>query len=217
MAGLATVDVYDPAADRWSQGPPLPKAFTGGLDATFLSDGRLVVVGRAGDPSKVESWTLPPAGSDWAPAGTIEWRDGTFDIAAAGSDLLVVGIVREGERTVRPRLVRFDPAGGTAAELAAPTVAIWPGSFVALADGRFALLAGALSVFDSGGGLALRRVDVYDPAADRWSYLTSLPEPRAGSGVAVDADGRLWVVGGESVVEDVAPPRPTATVFVWAP
>lgn len=216
-ADILASDICDPAADRWRDGPPLPKTFVGGLDATFLADGRLVVVGRTQDPTKAELWVLAPSGSSWSQIGTVDWRDGPFDIAASGDDLLMVGIVREGEHTAAPRLVRLDPATGAAQELARPTIAVWPGSLMALPDGRFALLGGALAAFDSGGGIALRRVDVYDPAADRWSYLTSMPEARAGGGVAVGADGRIWVVGGEPVLEDVAPPRPTSSVFVWAP
>src|SRR5947207_3418980 len=65
------------------------------------------------------------------------------------------------------------------------------GTLVAGADGRLSAAG-----FDYQSG---RQLWAYDPAADAWQSLPTLPgPPRAGAAVAAGPDGRIYVMGGGS-------------------
>ncbi len=70
----------------------------------------------------------------------------------------------------------------------------------AVVDGRIYAAGGRLSAADAGAPLSrtIAEVDVFDPSRGSWSTLSSdLPSPRAGT-TAVQLDGELVVLGGES-------------------
>jgi N-acetylneuraminic acid mutarotase len=70
----------------------------------------------------------------------------------------------------------------------------------AVVDGRIYAAGGRLSAADAGEPLSrtVAQVDVYDPASGTWSTLdANLPTPRAGT-AAVQWNGQLVVLGGES-------------------
>jgi hypothetical protein len=93
--------------------------------------------------------------------------------------------------------VIFDPVGGEAA--LGPSSGVEQGCHLPtpLLDGRVAFLGGG-TVDEVGNfdGLALRIVDVFDPAAGTWERWPDLREPRWYPGMARLADGRLLLCGG---------------------
>jgi N-acetylneuraminic acid mutarotase len=64
------------------------------------------------------------------------------------------------------------------------------------------------------GRTALRSVEIYDPATNRWSTGARMPEGRHGMGAALGADGRIYVVGG---AVSYSSPRAEDDVFVYDP
>jgi hypothetical protein len=62
------------------------------------------------------------------------------------------------------------------------------------------------------GRTALRSVEIFDPATDRWSQGARMPEGRHGMGAALGADGRIYVVGG---AVSYSSPRAEDDVFVY--
>ena len=72
----ARVDIYDPATDTWSSGPPLPKGHSHAEGATFVHDGRIYMAGghttKPGESKQVDAdiLALSPGGA-WELAGTL--------------------------------------------------------------------------------------------------------------------------------------------------
>ena len=72
----ARVDIYDPATDTWTSGPPLPKGHSHGEPATFVHDGRIYMAGghttAPGESKQVDAdiLALSPGGV-WEVVGTL--------------------------------------------------------------------------------------------------------------------------------------------------
>ncbi len=185
-----TVEVYDPARDRWEARRPLPMPLhhmnaaavgsklyvTGALAA---NDFRAVGVTYEYDPS-ADAWTprtpMPP--------GT---ERGASGVAVMGTRIYVAGGLR----------------GSSVADFSAYDVAMdrWE-SLPAMPGPRDHLVAGAVGgVFFAIGGRGpavglTGRVDAFEPNAKAWSSRKPMPTPRAGCAAGVVAD-RIIVVGGE--------------------
>ena len=157
---LSHVLVYDPAADRWSEGAHIPAHRRRGASGVVLHDGVVYLVGgnRRGHNS-----------------GYVAWLDA------------------------------FDPATGKWTEL--PDAPHARDHFhAAVIDGKLYAAGGRRSAHDTGNGMShtVGAVDVYDIRTGRWSTSSApLPTPRAGAASAV-VDGRLLVIGGESVRQQAA-------------
>lgn len=157
---LSTILLYDPVADRWSEGAPIPAHRRRGAAGVVLHDGVVYLVGgnRRGHMS-----------------GYVPWLDA------------------------------FDPATGKWTEL--PDAPHARDHFhAAVIDGKLYAAGGRRSAHDTGNAMShtVREVDVYDIAAKRWRTAPApLPTGRAGSATAV-VDGRLLVLGGESMTQVAA-------------
>lgn len=62
-------------------------------------------------------------------------------------------------------------------------------------DGRIYVIGGE-NRFDDTGFSQINEVDVYDPAANSWSTVASMPTPRYGIAAVLGPDGRIYVFGG---------------------
>ena len=72
----ARVDVYDPEADAWTSGPPLPKGHSHAEGGTFVHGGRIYMVGghttKRGETKQVDADILALApGGQWEVVGTL--------------------------------------------------------------------------------------------------------------------------------------------------
>jgi N-acetylneuraminic acid mutarotase len=88
----------------------------------------------------------------------------------------------------------FDPASKAWTKkrpMAAPAHHI----MAAPANGKIYVFGGFVSGSDSGAWKPSNRSWEYDPALDQWVELPPLPTPR-GAGYAVEANGKLYVIGG---------------------
>ncbi len=188
---LASAELYDPAADRWTAAAPL----AGGRAnhrAVLLTDGRvLIVAGRravAPDAELASAEIYDPVSDRWAPAGalaTARARPATALLPDGG--VLVVGGYQD-------RGTRDDPGTLATAERYDPRANAWHPA-APMARRRYEPVAASLpdgGVLVAGDGPTER----YDPVADRWSpagdqgflaaRVTATPLP----------DGRVLIVGG---------------------
>jgi hypothetical protein len=86
---LATAEIYDPSADRWSQTTPMP-ARRAGAGAALMSDGTVVLVG-GGDRTR-RALRYDPAKAAWSMfAATAFPHTGTHAIALAGDRVIALG------------------------------------------------------------------------------------------------------------------------------
>ncbi len=188
-AVVASVEVYDPAANTWRSAAPVPVplhhanvAAQGGrlYVLGFLAGGSFLADGRAfGYDPVANAWT--PRAS--MPAGTQRGASGTAEL---GGRIFVAGGFRGGGSVTDFSV--YDPAADA-----------WT-ALPALPAARDHLGAGAIggSFFAVGGrnGPNTARLDAFDPATASWSARAPMPTARGGVAATV-VNGRLLVFGGE--------------------
>lgn len=192
-------EVYDPRTGRFSVAGELPpldwspltalgyrringtRAYAGSLVA--LGDGSALLVGES-----------------------IFWSDYVEDEAGGGSTGWGYYV----------RTLRFDPSSDEWTEVdrsvlvdrfledadrrleQVATGHVLPGALAArMADGKVLVAGGLSSLGDYDvDAVASEKAWTYDPAADTWAALPSLPEPRVGGAAIALADGSIVLVGG---------------------
>ena len=181
---LDVVEVYDPKARTWSKAAPIPEKR--GWFGCALLDGKAYCVG--GKRVRTQEEKDKSSNKD-----QYEFRASLniYDIPAnrwtTGAPL---GAPRAGLKAVACGSGRSSRESATAEQHDSGEGA--PGPSVP----RTPPTGG--KVFAIGGNSpqgALNNVDVYDPAADKWTPGTPLPEGRMAPGVAALAD-RIFVIGG---------------------
>ena len=187
---------YDPAIDSWKGGEALPVPVQRAMSVTW-QDTPVVLGGWRTEGADTEVATdqvwrvvnsrwveLPPLLQPRAAAAAAVW----------GDRIVVTGGVDANGRVLNTTEV-YD---GTGWKLGAPMPT--PRQLLAAAsDGKLVYAVGGTD------GTDLTTVEAYDPAADTWTTMPALPEPRNDFGVAI-TDARLVAVGG------VAGGRPLKTV-----
>lgn len=200
---LAEVHVYDPAADRWSAGPPIPADRRRGGAGAVVHDGQIYVVAgiRNGHTSGHVAWldAFDPRTGAWrrladAPRARDHFQAGVIDgkLYAAGGRRSSAGTGQPFELTV-PEVDVYDFATGRWTTL--PPAANIPtpraGSTTAVLDGRLLVLGG-----ESGAQQAAHaEVEAYDPRTGRWAALAPMTQGRHAT-QAVVHDGRVYVAAG---------------------
>lgn len=119
---------------------------------------------------------------------------------------------------------RVDFSAGTATPIASMGVARVFHATVALDDGRV-LVAGGSKAFTAGDPLGFPAaltgnftdtLELYDPIADTWSTVATLPTPRTAIGATLLPDGRVLLTGGIAQPAGQAA-QATAGCFVFDP
>lgn len=184
---VATVEVYDIAADAWERGPDLPvavnHAMAVALDETvYVLGGYLAVGGPSDQAFALEDgrWNaLPPMPEPRAAGGA----------AVASGRIYVVGGV--GPDGVADNTMVFDPNSAQWTMVAGLERPREHMGVAGLADRIYAVggRAGSLAGFND--------TEVYEPAADSWSSLPPLPTPRGGMAATATSNGFVVAAGGE--------------------
>ena len=202
------VQVYDPAANRWTLGASMP--FAAGSSSSAVIGGKVYVAGGivgSSTTSRVarydpatNSWTelAPmPAGRNHAAAGTDGRKLYVFGGRGPGSG--DSNTVANGFDTVQV----YDPAINRWTSSATPGSTIRPlpqarggGGKAVFANGEFHVIGG--ETFDGPGATPNRvyhRVDVYNPTTNTWRLGPSMPTARHGIFPLLFAN-RVYVAGG---------------------
>lgn len=191
VGDVASVEAYDPATNRWSARSPMPVA--NGIFGTGVVHGIVYVVG--GD-RRNRLFAYDPATDTWsekAPMPTPRWD---LSVAVVGDLLYAIG----GAQTASPwatlsTVEVYDPASDSWSTRAAMpnrrqgAVAVAAGGRI-LVIGGYAVESSISTDLSMGTG-----VDVYDPAADRWSEAAVTLTPRVYPLAAVLNDV-AYVMGG---------------------
>lgn len=184
---LDRVQIFDPPANAWREGPPLPEP-RHHLAAAGLGD-TLYVTGGTPDKRGLDPhanvWVLRPGRSSFERLA--EMPEGRVGHAMVALDKKLYVVAGRGPSS---RVLIFDPAKGWTKGAAMPG----PRDHVAAVavQNKIYVIGGR----DASG--VSRRMDIYDPAADAWSEGAPLPDPLSAVAAAALDDGLIHVVGGEN-------------------
>lgn len=208
---VASLFIYDPATDRWTEGTPMPTPR--GALAVAESNGQLFAIGGydgTGNSASVEVYD--PASDSWSKRAPLPTPRDHLAAVSVGGKLYTFGgrlnrdyghnlAVTEGYDPSTDRWTR-------AADLPTPRSGITAG-----------VIRGIVYVV---GGEApqgtFQTNEAYDPATDRWQTMAPMPTGRHGLGSAV-VNEQLYVLSGgptpggsfSDVTETFAPPTRSAS------
>lgn len=183
---------YDPDADEWSEGLPLPASTERGGSAVAVIDDHVYVIGglrgsAVTDVSRydvsADAWeSLPPLPEprDHVVAGALDGR-----VYVAGGRQRSIG-------SHRPSLFVFDPADNSWSD-GAPMPTSRAGAAAAVLDGKLYVFGGEGNPDEDSG--VFPHTEAYDYETDEWTLLAPMPAPRHGMGAAAIGD-TLYVPGG---------------------
>lgn len=209
--GDRPLDIFDPVTGKWTKGeqPPFEIHHFQAIDV----QGKLYVIGALTGKFPEESpvpdiLIYDPAVNRWSKGPEVppQRRRGAAGVAVHDGIVYLAGGNRRGHMSGYVAwLDAFDPRTGRWSAL--PDAPHARDHFhAAVIDGKLYAAGGRRSAHDQGDALArtVGAVDVYDIRAGRWSTLDqALPTQRAGS-ASVVIDGKLAVIGGESVAQVAA-------------
>ncbi|MEZ4441556.1 MAG: kelch repeat-containing protein [Polyangiaceae bacterium] len=194
---LATTELFDPATDQWTAGPPLTTPHVNHA-AVKLADGRVAIMG-SGETS-----------NNGLPTGTgvsdvVDVFDPTTNSITAGPTLLHA---RGHHQAVRLDDGRVLVAGGTAeggdnvyaAEALSSDGTTWAeAGTIQIGRSLFGLAKRTSGDVVIAGGLGsglLNRAEIFDPTNDSWTSLPNMGLPRMYVALGPLASGGVLAVGG---------------------
>ena len=192
MEPVATVEVFDVAANRWAARAPFPIPIHHAAAATVR--GRLFVVGgytggRIRWDPEATLWEYEPLRDAWTRRAAMPTARGALAVAVLGDRIHALGGAAG------------DPLG--AHEVYDPVAGRWTAAnAMPTARDHLAAVAFQGRVWALGGrraflGAQYPNVEIYDPATDSWRTGTPLPAGRGGIAAVALAD-RVLVFGGEA-------------------
>lgn len=184
------VDLYDPAADAWSPGPPLPVGLHH-AGAGVLGDRAYVVGGYSGTAWAPQAavYSLGPGESQWRPEPPLTGPRGALAVASTGDALVAMGGVGSGD-VVRTEILER----GAAAWRPGPDLRTRREHLAATAaGGRAYAIAGRDGTLESNRD-SVESLAIGDTS---WREEPSLNDSRGGIGAA-SPGGRPCVAGGEA-------------------
>ena len=190
---LATIDVYDPAANAWEQKADAPTARSRFTSAAV--DGKIYLlsgtsnVGVGGNLLQI----YHPATDTWQQgADLIQRRWGASSAAVNGKVYAFGGWVKP--QNMVEVVEEYDPASDTWTRKAdQPNARYIAGVHAGVAGGKIYVIGGTNINIDK----VQQCVTEYDPAADAWAKRLKMPAP-AMVFDAASVGGKIYVIGGVS-------------------
>ena len=185
---VATVYVYDPAHDAWTEASPMPTA-RGALAVAELGGNLYAIGGYDGDGNTPAVEAYDPVHNSWtARAPLLTPRDHLAAATVKGTMYAIGGRFNRDYRHNVSVAEAYDSSTNTWTRVAdLPTAR--SGITAGVVDNVMYVLGG-----ESPGG-TFSTNEAYVPAQDRWYTMTPMPTARHGLGSAV-VDQHLYVIGG---------------------
>jgi N-acetylneuraminic acid mutarotase len=183
-SSATTVEVYDPATDRWTMAAPLPQGLNHPA-AAVVGERLYVLGGDDGRGAVATNYEYDPRSNSWAVRAPMPTARSAPMAAVIGGRIYVAGGSPD---SVGRTLEAYDPATDAWASL--PPM---PTGRNHVAGGA---IGGQLYVVGGRPPLTLSVLEVFDPATNTWSTRAPMPTGRSGHAAAV-LRGCLYVFGGE--------------------
>jgi len=195
---LEDAELYNPAEDTWMVVPPL---YSHGVQhtATLMKDGRVLVVGGCIDSGvctdRVE--IFDPQTNSWAEASPLESSRASHSavLLEDGRVLVAGGGGGESGAPAGGDALLYDPQTNTWKATGAMVIPRVFAQSVRLTDGRV-LAVGGRTLDTEPVQTVLNGAELFDPATNTWTAVSSLREPRMGFALLLRADGQVLAIGG---------------------
>lgn len=200
---LPNVYVYDPATDRWSQGPAIPADRRRGAAGAVVHEGEIYLVAgiQNGHTDGHVAWldAFDPRTGAWrrlpdAPRARDHFQAGVIDgkLYVAGGRLSSA-LPGQGFTHTVPEVDVYDLRSGAWSTLPAAANLPTPraGSTTAVLEGRLLVLGGESGTQEP----AHAEVEALDPRTGRWTPLARMVQGRHGTQVVVHG-GKLYIAAG---------------------
>ena len=192
-----SVEMYDPATDRWTSKVPLPVGLHHvGIDVV---DGRLYVIGGYAQ-SAFSVWkpvatvyVYDPAADSWTERAPMPTARGALSVTEHNGKLYAIGGFDRKANNAQVEV--YDPVQNVWS-IAAPLPTPRDHLAAATVAGKIYAIGGRANG-DYSQNLSV--VEMYDPAIDRWKRVSDFPTSRSGITAAVVED-KIYVFGGEGAV-----------------
>jgi len=188
--GLASVEIYDPAADTWTAGPSMeyPRIRAASV---LLDDGRILVVGGRWGQTLLDSAEIyDPTANGWTTIAMTSARDWPGATLLANGEVLVSG--GRDSTGVLDTVEIFSPSGNAFRTVSAVmAVPRWMHTATRLLDGRVLLCAGMKS-----STAYWTQSEIFDPQDESIVPTDPLPDGRAEHTACLRPDGHVCVCGG---------------------
>lgn len=202
---------YDLSTGKWSDTTSLARRpFVGNHHAAEVVNGKLYLFGGLAGGSGGKVQIYDPATNRWTLGADMPFATGSAGSAVIDGFVYVAGGIvptDTGGTATTDRVARYDPANDTWTELA--PMPLGRNHAAAATDGQRLYVFGGRGAGSGDANVVANGFDdvqVYDPQTDTWQWsgdsasgLAPLPQARGGTGKAVYADGRFYVMGGETL------------------
>jgi N-acetylneuraminic acid mutarotase len=208
-AGAMTrVFEYDPGADRWRALAPLPSPR--GSPGVVALDGKIHAIGgRDRQKRTVATHEIyDPATNTWSVAAPLPVARDHVGIAVAVGRIHVFGGRTDSQTDNVTRHDVYDPATNSWRQ-AAPMPTPRSAGAAGYVDGRIVYAGGECK--DIPARTAFNELEIYDPAADRWTQLPPMPAARHAAATVAVAD-ELYIIGGSGGCGGDNPSRETTAL-----
>ena len=188
---LATIDVYDPAADAWQKigDLPLPRSRVGAAEL----NGKMYLIGGSSNVAGVDKRTevYDVAANQWKQLGDLNeprGREGTA--SAVNGKIYAIGGFRK-ELVWMKTVEEYDAASDTwQNKKEMPTGRCYLPATAPAVGGKIYVMGG-----EGENEVLLRTVEEYDPAKNEWTKMAAMPTARRGLAVTA-VRGKLYAIGG---------------------
>ena len=192
----STVEEYDPVTDTWTQKANMPTARSG--LSTSVVNGKIYAIG-GGQPAKVFSTMemYDPVTDKWTRKADMPTARSGLSTSVVNGKIYAIG----GSDSVEdfPTVEMYDPATDTwmkKADMPTPRSDFATGAV----NGGIHAIGGRAMIERGQRGLweTISKVEVYQPARDRWTKEVDMRLPRGYIAIGT-VNGKIYVIGGTSV------------------
>lgn len=186
---LATLYVYNPSSDTWTEGPPMPTAR--GALAVAQHGGKIFAIGGYdGTANSAAVEVYDPSANQWASLAPLPTPRDHLAAVSAGGRTYAIGGRLNGDYGKNLSVVdAFDPATGSWSRMAdLPTAR---SGITAAAVGTMIYVLGGESPEGT-----FRTNEAYDAVSNQWKSMAPMPTGRHGLGSAVVKDLVYVLAGG---------------------
>jgi N-acetylneuraminic acid mutarotase len=201
VAGIPTVEAYDPETDTWEAkaNMPAPRCV---LSAATVN-GKIYAIGGARNSAVTTVEEYDPARDVWTKKASIPTARNWLATAVVNEKIYAIG---GWNGSTKSAVEEYDPETDTWTRKASMPSRRW-GLSVGVANGKIYAIGGVI-----GWNPLLATVEEYDPVTDTWTRKSDMPKPRAWiANYSPTVDGRIYVMGGWS--EHFGAGLPTLTVY----